>query len=220
MNPKEELSPEEKLLRLIRQPSQKQPVEKKTHEKTDSSRQKSVELPSASALPKKAGKKRRAIVFSGLSTINFILINRFLLAFLCAVLSLFVADLYFNNPETSLPVAAPRGRPEAPVEEKQAIPFSHYQQVIASRELFKSDLQKTVAQRVIPAGETFKDLVKNLTLMGIISGENPQAIIEDGRLKKTFFLYEGDFVGEVCVAGIGSDKVVLEYKGERINLFM
>ena len=54
--------------------------------------------------------------------------------------------------------------------------------------------------------------------MGIVTGENNQAIIEDRNLKKTFFIYKGDSLGELKVYDIKNNAVILDYKGEKIEL--
>lgn len=76
------------------------------------------------------------------------------------------------------------------------------------------------AKQAMPAGPTFRDLIKNLNLLGIVSGQKQQVIIEDKKLKKTYFLYQGDYIGEIKIEAIYSDKVVLEYKGEQVHLFI
>lgn len=61
-------------------------------------------------------------------------------------------------------------------------------------------------------------IIGNLNLLGIITGDNNQAIIEDKTLKKTFFLYKGDSLGELKVYDIKDNVVILDYKGEKIDL--
>ena len=58
----------------------------------------------------------------------------------------------------------------------------------------------------------------NLTLLGIIRGENDQAIIEDENTKNTFFLYEGDSFGEFTLYDIKEGVAILDRKGEKIEL--
>lgn len=65
-----------------------------------------------------------------------------------------------------------------------------------------------------------EEIVGNLNLLGIITGDNNQAIIEDKSLKKTFFLYKGDSLGELKVYDIKDSIVILDYKGEKIELKM
>jgi len=61
-------------------------------------------------------------------------------------------------------------------------------------------------------------IMGNLNLLGIIRGDNDQAIIEDKTLKKTFFLYKGDLLGELKVYDIKESAVILDYQGEKIEL--
>jgi len=63
-----------------------------------------------------------------------------------------------------------------------------------------------------------EEVLGNLNLLGIITGDNNQAIIEDRALKKTFFLYKGDSLGELKIYDIKDSGVILEYKGEKIEL--
>lgn len=65
-----------------------------------------------------------------------------------------------------------------------------------------------------------EEILGNLNLLGIITGNNNQAIIEDKALKKTFFLYKGDRFGELKVDEIKDNLVILDYKGEKIELHM
>ena len=65
-----------------------------------------------------------------------------------------------------------------------------------------------------------ESLTKDLTVLGIITGDNDQVIIEDKSAGKTFFLYKGDRFKEFKVDGIKDNGVVLEYKGEKIDLNM
>jgi hypothetical protein len=61
-------------------------------------------------------------------------------------------------------------------------------------------------------------IIGNFNLLGIITGDNNQAIIEDKSLKKTFFLYKGDSLGELKVYDIKDSVVILDYEGEKIEL--
>lgn len=65
-----------------------------------------------------------------------------------------------------------------------------------------------------------EELIKDLNLMGIITGNKNQAIIEDKKEKRTLFLYEGDSIRELRVYEIKENEVILEYKGEKIELKM
>lgn len=63
-----------------------------------------------------------------------------------------------------------------------------------------------------------EEVKANLNILGIITGDNNQVIIEDKNLKKTFFLYKGDTIGELKVYDIKDNMVIFECDGEKIEL--
>ena len=70
---------------------------------------------------------------------------------------------------------------------------------------------KVVNQEVISAAQNFK-------LVGISWSNDPDAMIEDTKAKKTFFVKRGQMVGEFKVQAISRDKVILSYGQEEIEL--
>ncbi|MFC1667207.1 hypothetical protein ACFL0P_05035 [Candidatus Omnitrophota bacterium] len=63
-------------------------------------------------------------------------------------------------------------------------------------------------------------VIKDLHLLGIIAGDDVQAIIEDRETGKTFFVYQGDSFEKITVHRIRDSKVILDYKGDKIELNM
>ena len=62
-------------------------------------------------------------------------------------------------------------------------------------------------------------LAARLNLMGIVSGDPPQAIIEDSQTKKTYFVVKGQSVVDgAMVREVTENRVVLELQGETIEL--
>ena len=100
-----------------------------------------------------------------------------------------IADIRIKEPETV--VRTPKIQPEPIVEKIEEAPVKRI-----SRE----------------------EILGNLNLLGIITGDNNQAIIEDKTLKKTYFLYKGDSFGDLKVYDIKESAVILDYKGEKIEL--
>jgi hypothetical protein len=78
----------------------------------------------------------------------------------------------------------------------------------------QANIDKNVSIRKVSREE----IMGQYNLLGIITGDNNQAIIEDKALRKTFFLYKGDSLGELKVYDIRNSAVILEYKGEKIEL--
>ena len=64
------------------------------------------------------------------------------------------------------------------------------------------------------------DMSEQLGLVGIIAGDNPQAIIEDKKAQKTYYLNKGQSFNGYVVEDILEDKVVLDYEGKKISLFL
>ena len=64
------------------------------------------------------------------------------------------------------------------------------------------------------------EMLQDLNLLGVITGDDNQAIIEDKKTKRTFFLYKGDSFREFKVYDIREGSVTLDYEGEKIELKM
>ncbi|MFC1508537.1 hypothetical protein ACFL60_02495 [Candidatus Omnitrophota bacterium] len=79
---------------------------------------------------------------------------------------------------------------------------------------FKEEVNKDPGPKPIDV----KELAKCFNVLGIIEGENDQAIIEDKETDKTFFLYKGDRFKEFNVFDIKKGRVILDYKGEKVVL--
>jgi hypothetical protein len=60
--------------------------------------------------------------------------------------------------------------------------------------------------------------LSNLQLVGIISGENPQAVIEDKKTQKSFYASKGQSIGDFQVADILEGKVILSRQGRQYEL--
>ena len=70
-----------------------------------------------------------------------------------------------------------------------------------------------------PPSVSAKLLASRLTLMGIVSGNPAQAIIEDSQTQKTYFVTTGQAVVEGAVLEqVLDNRVVLDLGGEKIEL--
>ena len=63
-----------------------------------------------------------------------------------------------------------------------------------------------------------KTLTARLTLMGIVSGNPSQAIIEDSETKKTYFVTPGQMVDGALLEQVLDNHVILDLDGEKIDL--
>ncbi len=96
---------------------------------------------------------------------------------------------------------------------------SHYLDRIRQRDIFKMGPKK-VSNDAVPAAPNSKivEATQNLKLVGISWSKDPDAMIEDTRALKTFFVKRGQMIGQVRVEAIFKDKVILKYDTEEIEL--
>jgi type II secretory pathway component PulC len=62
------------------------------------------------------------------------------------------------------------------------------------------------------------ELTKNLKLVGISWSDDPDAIIENPQLEKTYFVKKGYMIDDIKVYDIQKDRVILRYKGEEVEV--
>ena len=107
-------------------------------------------------------------------------------------------------------------------------PFSYYSGQLEKRDIFR------IPEPVAPPMENIvqpekmnvpvvnapnpMDLIKNLTLVGILLDQNSTAIIEDQQSKETLFLQVGSQVNEAVVEQIQKSKVIFNFHGQRVEL--
>ena len=192
--------PEEKLLRLIRKDGKKQ----------------------AGAVPAAAP---AGSVFSG-SRLNRKLVSFFTIR--SAVLVFFVLSCVYFLSAVAYPfvglkklnlvsAAADKNRGTRAAAQIQVKPFQYYKDGIAGRQVFKIAGQGTAES---PASAGAYESIQDFSLLGIISGDKPQAIIQDNKTQKTYTVNKGQFVGEYSVEEILPDKVILNSTGQRYELFL
>lgn len=99
----------------------------------------------------------------------------------------------------------------------QIKPYSFYIEGIKNHKIFSSaaadDAQKSI-------GAVSADLIKDINLVGIISGEEPQAVIEDKKAQKTYYLKKGQYIGELRLENILEGKIILNYNGQSYELYL
>lgn len=99
---------------------------------------------------------------------------------------------------------------------------SSYLEKARKRDIFKIATEEPVmAAAVEKVPEKPKEILtktKDLKLVGISWSNDPDAMIEDTRSKRTFFVKRGGYVNDVKVEAIFRDKVILSYEGEEVEL--
>jgi hypothetical protein len=95
-------------------------------------------------------------------------------------------------------------------------------EVVDEKKPAEEKIDKTPVSPVLNEKKTApspgKELISGLNLLGIITGNANQAIIEDKKTDKTYFLYQGDVFGNFKVFSISATGVILDYQGEKIEL--
>lgn len=101
--------------------------------------------------------------------------------------------------------------------------ISYFLDRIIKRNIFSiGEIQKPVAPTpavVINSGPDDSARVKDFSLVGIAWSANPEAMIEDKKNKRTFFVRRGDPVdNSIRVVTIFKDSVILNYRGKEYEL--
>jgi type II secretory pathway component PulC len=97
-------------------------------------------------------------------------------------------------------------------------PFSYYLEMVQRRDIFSPVKLKSVEDPEDEAKKAMDALLKDLKLVGISWGNDPEVIIEDVKAGKTYFLKTGDSISSFKVDAILKDKVVLESGGQKTEL--
>ncbi|MDD4909302.1 MAG: hypothetical protein PHR44_01290 [Candidatus Omnitrophica bacterium] len=206
MNNPGDVSPEEKLLRLIKN---------KPGKRKDEAAPAAVDL----SAPAAAGK----INFQALAGFDPKIINNVLTALALIFLAYLLADFLFLSPSfrnelQRIKNAAPGEEPDI-IEAISPMPYSYYSEQVKGKNLFRSTARRESQAGGAPKKE-LRELIKDLALIGIIADEEPQAIIEDRATRQSYFLKKGEGVNGLEVAEIKENKVVFEYQGERVDLYL
>jgi type II secretory pathway component PulC len=97
-------------------------------------------------------------------------------------------------------------------------PFLHYLALIQRRNIFSPIGAMKIIDEVKERRESLQNLLKDLVLVGISWGEEPQAMIENKNLNQTYFLREGEVINNLKIESILENKVIMSYEGEKGEL--
>lgn len=114
----------------------------------------------------------------------------------------------------AMPVPVPQRAAKA-----ETMNYSFYSNKIAGKKIFAAG--SSAGYELRDTTDTSSEQQENnIGLVGIIPGDKPQAIIEDKKSQKTYYLMKGQSISDISVEEIDKDQVTIEYKGKRINLFL
>jgi hypothetical protein len=202
------ISPEEKLLRLIR--GQK----KQSAAITDS-----TPLPQLNQPIKSQSKASRQSLLrrlkSGLNYRQIIIVVFGLSLIYLAILFIYPLAGSKNISLKQLPAKNPS---ELNIQEKErSKPYEEYIAGISGRKIFSAS---PAQGKELPMGVVNSDMLKEINLVGIISGDNPQAVLEDKKSLKTYYLSKGQFMGEFQIDDIQEGKIILISNGQKYELYL
>ncbi|MCM8781664.1 MAG: hypothetical protein NC828_01200 [Candidatus Omnitrophica bacterium] len=149
-----------------------------------------------------------------------------ILVFLLLGLLIYFIPLFFKRPESAIKnlEAKIKFQMESPNQiEKESIsqPFSYFAEQVGSKTIFAPAVTEEITPKIsVEEGPKLEDVKAQLNLLGVISGDNPQAIIEDKKTQKTYFLNRGSMFDDVVVKDILENKVILIYKEEEFELVL
>lgn len=204
---KDSITPEEKLLKIIEGPD----VEKRRLPP-------SAKVRSISAASLKEWLAVFHIDKEGFKKFNLKLVNK-IVAVICVIITVvwlfdfintgvkFSGRLKYIMSDTAVQGQEERKKPiDLNIDEISTL--------IRKRNMFTFAPSKEEAQAAVNIGIT----LGNLKLVGILWSENPQAMIENSREQKTYFVSKGDKIGDVEVMDILRDKVVVGKGSEEWEL--
>ena len=96
-------------------------------------------------------------------------------------------------------------------------PLEFYLETIKSNNIFGNFLSQENINRAVISRT---NIIKDLNLVGIISGEDKQAIIEDRKTQKIYYLNKGQFIEDFQVEEIQDGKIILNNNGERYEIYL
>ncbi|MEW5822015.1 MAG: hypothetical protein AB1782_17610 [Cyanobacteriota bacterium] len=155
-------------------------------------------------------------------SLNLVAFNRFLTYILLVFIVLFLCNLIFTKPR-SIDFAKQKSNSKNLVLEDKETPEFNYYLTSFNKNIFSdtSSTGENYYRDINTIGDIDPaDILKDINLLGIVSGEKPQAIIEDKKTQKTYFLNKGDSFGQVKVLEIKEGKVLLDYRGKNFDLFL
>jgi len=95
---------------------------------------------------------------------------------------------------------------------------AYYIGKISARDIFRRQLKAADPGNEPVFSSKMANMTADLKLVGVSMSDDPDAMIEDTNLQRTFFVKVGSMLGELRVESITRDKVVLKYNKELFEL--
>jgi len=235
-----EFSPEERLLRLIRRKKQQPPPAADDATKPSPPQQQPADKGTdAAKVNKELLKKRpiRPLVFAERKSLYIMAGGILLLLMFAHVLYTAFSDKErdelagLESMVTSLS-AQIKERPKPPKVEKEQpektpdtseppvkadASFKDFQKLLDDKTLFVPARSTKKTQSALE-GPNLRETVKAYRLVGVIPGDEPQAIVEDKKSGQTFFVRKGEMIDSIEVRDIGSGRITLGQGEDTVTL--
>jgi hypothetical protein len=231
---KDHVSPEERLLALIRGKHRRPEPDPEMEKADEAEAPKEPQGPHAARKPRNI--KINEIFKPGFLRSKFLepaslrVINRYIAVSAVLFAAYLFIDILFIKPENLTAVQVGDqpgyGKPAAPdrqapygasgsMQAPKIREYSFYSTEISQKNIFgQAEQESSQAQNIIAA----EDIVGNIGLVGIIAGDNPQAVLEDKKSQKTYYMTKGESFNGFIVEDISQGRVVLDYQGKKIAL--
>ncbi|HTZ11144.1 MAG TPA: hypothetical protein VMD04_02025 [Candidatus Margulisiibacteriota bacterium] len=98
---------------------------------------------------------------------------------------------------------------------------SYYLEKARERDIFTMNKKPVSNEAGLPkvSAEKIAEATQNLRLVGISWSDDPDVMIEDTKIQRTFFLKKGQVLEkDIRLKAVFKDKVILSYAGEEIEL--
>lgn len=156
-------------------------------------------------------------VFNKYAVIIAALIAGYLILDIIFVSSSRKAASLIDKASVSRPLVVVPAEKTMPVETKG---YSYYSNRMSGGNIFGGSSYIQAESQVSGTEPSAESSGGSLGLVGIVPGDNPQAIVEDKKNQKTYYLVKGQSINGITVEDINEDKVVLEYRGKSMTLFL
>jgi len=219
-----DISPEERLLAVINQQDEQSDTEPSI-----------ISKPAAARV--ETGKKKKFIHLSEIFKKRFLKnnlsdpnilksVNKYLMALLGILTVYLIYDISFVKPYKNVrTLIGKKGsvKEDTVNEIKKEIPsnikdYSYYLNEISGKQIFGQIASSGESTSAVAA--VSDDTTDNFALAGIVAGKSPQAIVQNKKNEKIYYLNKGDSLDGYIVEEISKNKVILDHEGKKTTLFL
>ncbi|MDO8535932.1 MAG: hypothetical protein Q7S30_02860 [Candidatus Omnitrophota bacterium] len=155
-------------------------------------------------------------VFNKYAVIVITLITAYLFLDIILVSPSRKAEKLLAAASASAPIVAPIEK-TMPIETKS---YSYYSNRMSGKSMFGAGSYMQTESQAPGSDASAETSGGDLGLVGIIPGDTRQAIVEDKKNQKTYYLIKGQSINGITVEDISEDKVILEYREKKMTLFL